>query len=131
VLGGDERGLHPHAQQLAHRRHDRGGVGGGADRVAGAAVRLEGPGIPGPHQPAAALPGEPGHRVPGVRHLLYLLRAAARHPGAVLENLPDGAQTHSPAPPAAAHRHRPRLRRRPLGRHQQQRACGRRRGRGR
>lgn len=87
VLGRHQRGLHSHAQRPEDRGHDRGGVVRGAGGVAGPAVRLEGPGILGPHQRPAAVHGQPGHRLPDIRHVLHVLLAAAGHPVPVLEDI--------------------------------------------
>lgn len=87
VLGRDQRGLHPHEERPADRRHDRGGVVRGAGRVAGAAVRLERPGLPGPHQHPAAVHGQPGHRLPDICHVLHVLSTTTRHPVSLLEDI--------------------------------------------
>lgn len=97
VLGRHERGLHPHAERQPDRHHDCGGVVGGAGRLTGPPVRLEGSRLPRPHQPAAALPREPGRRLSDIRHLLYVLRPSARDPRALLEDLPDGEEADSQA----------------------------------
>lgn len=87
VLGRDQRGLHPHEKRSADRRHDRGGVVRGAGRVAGTTVRLEGPGLPGPHQHPAAMYGQPGHRLPDIRHVLHVLSTTTGHPVSLLEDI--------------------------------------------
>lgn len=87
VLGRDQRGLHPHEERPADRRHDRGGVVRGVGRVACAAVRLEGPGLLGPHQHPAAVHGQPGHRLPDIRHVFHVLSTITGHPVSVLEDI--------------------------------------------
>lgn len=95
VLGRHERGLHPYPERHPHRHHDRGGMVGGSCRLAGAPVRLEGPRLPRPYQPAAALPCEPGRRLSDICHLLYFLRPPASDPRPLLEDLPDSKKAHT------------------------------------
>lgn len=87
VLGRDQRGLHPHEERAADCRHDRGSMVRGVGRVTGTAVWLEGPGLPGPHQHPAAVHGQPRHRLPDIRHVLYVLSTATGHLVPLLENI--------------------------------------------
>lgn len=97
VLGRDKRGLHPHAKRHPDWRHDCGGVVGRSDRLAGTTVWLEGPGLPGPHQPAAAVSGEPRRGLPDFCYLLHILRPSPCDPRSLLENLSDSKEEDTQA----------------------------------
>lgn len=69
-----------------------GSSSGGVPGAPNPPVRLEGPRLPLPHQREEAVPGQPGRGLPDIRHMFDLLRALARHPHPLLEDIPDGQE---------------------------------------
>ena len=92
VLGSDEHRLHPSAHGGPHRVDDSGGVVRVVHGVRGAAAGLERPRLGRAHPPEARVRRVPGHVLPGVCDVVVLLPAPAGDPGAVLADLPGGAQ---------------------------------------
>ena len=108
ILGRHQFGLHSQQERHAHRHHgncqplfpthfslnfhcfshlkDPTRLGGGARRVGGAALRLEGRRVPRPGQHSAALSNQSGRGVSSVRHVRHLLRPTCRHLDSLLEN---------------------------------------------
>lgn len=103
-MGRDERRLHTHAERPENSGHDYRGVVRGAHRVAGPAVRLERPGLSGPHQHPATVHGQPGHRLSDIRHVFHVLRAPVGHIVPVLEDIQNSPEKDTAAAgPAERH----------------------------
>lgn len=104
VLGRYQCRLYSHKKRPADSGHDHRGVVRGAHRVPGPAVRLERPGLPGPNQYPAAVHGQPGHRLPDIRHVFHVLRAPVGDSVPVLEDIQDSPEK-DPQEEGSAERH--------------------------
>lgn len=91
-MGRYQRRLHSHAKRTEDSRHDHRGMVRGSSRVAGPAIRMEGPGLFGPHQHPTAVHGQPGHRLPDIRHVFHVLRASVGHPVPLLEDIQNSPE---------------------------------------
>lgn len=94
VLGRYESGLYPHAKQPKNLCDDRGSVEYCVGRLPSAPNSpIQGSPLHGPH-PEEAVHGQPGRKVPDIRYKFHILRPFARHLRAVLEDLPNSAETN-------------------------------------